>query len=97
MTSARPKAEISRRVRIAGRVQGVFFRAWTKQQASELGLKGWVRNCADGSVEAHVEGEEEAVGRLVERLAQGPPSARVEATQVEEATVEGFDGFAVRR
>jgi acylphosphatase len=93
---ARPVAEIARHVRIAGQVQGVFFRAWTKEQAGALRISGWVRNCSDGSVEAHVEGEEETVGQLVERLRQGPPSARVETLGVEEASIEGFDGFEVR-
>ncbi|HVL78530.1 MAG TPA: acylphosphatase [Sphingomicrobium sp.] len=71
-------------IRVTGRVQGVFFRAWTQQQARELGVSGWVRNCDDGSVEAHVEGEEKAVSRMVELLRQGPPNARVEAVQVSE-------------
>jgi acylphosphatase len=86
-------AGIARHVRITGQVQGVFFRAWTRDQARELGVSGWVRNCGDGSVEAHVEGEEGAVEELVGRLRHGPPSARVEDVRVEHADREGFREF----
>jgi acylphosphatase len=89
-------AEPARRVRVTGRVQGVFFRAWTQQQARELGVKGWVRNAADGSVEAHLEGDEAAVKALIQRLWEGPPSAKVEQLEVEEARPEGLHRFEVR-
>ncbi|MGI8704548.1 MAG: acylphosphatase [Sphingomicrobium sp.] len=89
-------AENSRKVRLTGRVQGVFFRAWTETQARELGVSGWVRNCDDGSVEAHVEGDDAAVRQLTERMRQGPPSAKVEDVQVENVPAEGFDRFEVR-
>jgi acylphosphatase len=89
-------AEIARHVRIAGRVQGVFFRAWTSEQAGALGIAGWIRNCADGSVEAHLEGEENAVRQLVERLYKGPPSAHVKEVKVEESEAEELDRFEVR-
>lgn len=89
-------AEPARRVRVTGRVQGVFFRAWTQQQARELGVHGWVRNASDGSVEAHLEGDEAAVKTLIQRLWQGPPSADVEEVEVEEAAPEGRDLFQVR-
>ncbi len=81
---------------MTGRVQGVFFRAWTQQQARELGVNGWVRNCADGSVEAHLEGDEAAVKALVQRMHEGPPSAVVERVEVEEIESEGLPGFEVR-
>jgi len=89
-------AEPARRVRVTGRVQGVFFRAWMQQQALELGVNGWVRNASDGSVEAHFEGDEAAIKALIDRLWHGPPSARVEAVEVQEARPEGFDRFSVR-
>jgi acylphosphatase len=63
---------------IVGRVQGVFFRATTCDEARSLGLSGWVRNLPDGSVEAVAEGEAEAVERFVEFCRHGPPSARVD-------------------
>jgi acylphosphatase len=89
-------AEPARRVRVTGRVQGVFFRAWTQQQARELGVSGWIRNADDGSVEAQLEGDEAAVKALIQRMHEGPPSARVDGVTVEEAGAEGVDGFAVR-
>ena len=75
--------------RIAGRVQGVSFRAWTQEQARAPGLAGWVRNRADGSVEALISGPEAGVRDLCDRLHDGPPAARV--TQVRTATTEDAD------
>ena len=89
-------ARPARRVRVKGRVQGVFFRAWAQQQARALGVVGWVRNCDDGSVEAHLEGDEAAIKALVQRMHEGPPSAAVETVEVEDAASEGFSGFDVR-
>ena len=62
--------EVARHVRVTGRVQGVFYRAWTREQAHALGVHGWVRNCPDGSVEAHAEGDEQAVEELVVRMSK---------------------------
>ncbi len=62
---------------VSGRVQGVFFRQKTKQQAESFGVTGWVRNLPDGRVEAVFEGEEEAVKALVEYCHHGPSYARV--------------------
>lgn len=89
-------SEAARTVRLTGRVQGVFFRAWTRDQARELGVSGWVRNASDGSVEAHIEGDEAAVSQLIDRMRQGPPSAQIENVQVEEVPAEGLDRFEVR-
>ena len=88
---------IARDVSVSGRVQGVFFRGWTQVQAERLGVNGWVRNCPDGSVEAHLEGEEAAVNWLVDLIGHGPPSARVANVRVSEAEVEGSIRFEVRR
>ena len=87
---------IARHVRVSGRVQGVFFRAWAQGHARELGVSGWIRNCADGSVEAHLSGEQEAVERLIERLRHGPSNARVEELIVEEAEPGESGRFHVR-
>jgi acylphosphatase len=64
-------------VRIEGRVQGVGFRVWVLREARALELAGWVRNEADGAVTAHIEGSEERVDRMLERLRSGPPGASV--------------------
>jgi acylphosphatase len=87
---------VSRHVRITGRVQGVFFRAWTEQQAKALDVTGWVRNCPDGSVEAHFEGEQWPVQELIELLRLGPPSAQVDAVTDGEAEFTRADRFEIR-
>ena len=87
---------VARRVRVTGRVQGVFFRAWTRQQADVLGVAGWVRNCADGSVEAHIEGDQESVRQMIERVRKGPSGARVDDVRVEDADASSVTGFEVR-
>ncbi|MGI9492646.1 MAG: acylphosphatase [Geminicoccaceae bacterium] len=65
------------KLRIEGRVQGVWFRGWTVREARRLGLDGWVRNCRDGSVEAVFSGPKDAVRDMIERCRQGPPYADV--------------------
>ena len=89
-------AEIARHVRLTGRVQGVFFRAWAQEQARALGVTGWVRNCPDGRVEAHVEGDEQAVEQIIEKMRSGPPSAQVEDLRVWEIEAFDYDDFEVR-
>ena len=88
---------IARQLRVTGRVQGVFFRQWTVEQARELGVSGWVRNCPDGSVEAHVAGEEAAVAQLIERMRRGPPAAKVERMQIDEVPPDDGSDFVVKR
>jgi acylphosphatase len=81
------------RLRITGRVQGVWYRGWTVDQARALGLDGWVRNRRDGSVEAVVSGPAERVDELIARCHVGPPSAlvdRVEVTPESEPVARGF-------
>jgi acylphosphatase len=87
---------VARHVRVYGLVQGVFFRAWTCEQAREIGVAGWVRNCADGSVAAHAEGEQAAVEQLIERMRQGPAAAHVDNLDVREAATENLGHFEVR-
>ena len=89
-------ARIARSVRVQGQVQGVFFRAWTKEQADALGLTGWVRNCPDGSVEALVAGEPDAVDTMVERMRRGPPAAEVERLTDEPSGESPGEGFVIR-
>ena len=69
-------------VRISGRVQGVGFRAWTERQASALGLSGWVRNRADGDVEAVFSGPEQAVEAMLAACRRGPRLASVTKVEV---------------
>ena len=76
-------------VLVSGRVQGVFFRSSIREQAFELGVKGWVRNLPDGQVEAVFEGEEEVVKKLIEFCRQGPPRARVSNVDVTWETYVG--------
>lgn len=69
-------------VRVRGRVQGVGFRYWTQEEAERLGLVGWVRNEADGSVRALFSGAEEAVAEMLERLRQDPRGAVVRDMEI---------------
>ena len=75
------------KLRIEGRVQGVWFRGWTVREAGRLGLDGWVRNCADGSVEAVFSGPKDVVQDMIERCWQGPPYAKV--SSINETPFEG--------
>jgi acylphosphatase len=79
------EGRIARKVRITGRVQGVYFRGWTQSEAERLKLGGWVRNEYDGSVSALVEGPAEAVEEMLRLMHRGPLDARVEKVTVEEA------------
>ena len=86
---------IGRRIRVFGRVQGVFFRAWAAEQARGLEVGGWVRNRRDGTVELEAHGDAESVEALIERCREGPPSARVERVETEEIEGEGGERFEV--
>jgi acylphosphatase len=85
------------RVRIVGRVQGVFFRASCRRLAEELGVAGWVRNARDGAVEAVFEGNAEAVRTIVDWCGHGPPGAVVESIEVTDEPPSGARGFRVER
>jgi acylphosphatase len=87
---------IRRRVIVHGFVQGVFFRDSVRRLAQQRGVAGWVGNRADGAVEAVLEGESDAVERLVEFCRAGPRGARVDSVDVVEEEPEGLSGFAVR-
>lgn len=88
---------VRRRVRVRGRVQGVWFRESTRQEATRVGAIGWVCNLPDGSVEAAFEGTPEAVEALVAFCRRGPPAARVDAVEVVEEPARGGQGFRVTR
>ncbi|MGA0103529.1 MAG: acylphosphatase [Steroidobacteraceae bacterium] len=84
---------IARRLHIQGRVQGVFYRQWTVNTATELGLQGWVRNRSDGTVEAQVQGDKAAVESFIEAARHGPPMAEVTRLEVVAADLEAADAF----
>ena len=71
---------------ISGRVQGVGFRHFTRTNAEDLGLKGWVRNLNNGDVEALLQGSEEKLERMLEKLKNGPMPARVDRVNIVEET-----------
>ncbi len=86
------------RVRVRGLVQGVWFRQSAADEARRLGLEGWVKNLADGSVEAEAQGERVRVEALVRWCHRGPPAARVDAVEVEWGVPgEGLGAFRVAR
>lgn len=87
----------ARRAVVQGRVQGVGFRFFAERAARELGVRGWVRNLPDGSVETVAEGDDEAIATFIERLKRGPLSSRVDRVEVAEAPAQGFDGFEITR
>jgi acylphosphatase len=87
---------IRRRVVVHGRVQGVFFRDSTRQQAEKAGVAGWVSNREDGTVEAVFEGDEDAVARILDWVREGPGHADVERVDVTEEEPEGLSGFQIR-
>ena len=84
---------LSIRLRIYGKVQGVWFRAWTVREARRLGLDGWVRNRADGSVEAVLAGPEARVREMVDLCRRGPPAARVGRIDEMAEPDSGLSGF----
>ncbi|SFN21642.1 acylphosphatase [Formivibrio citricus] len=84
---------IAKRIRIYGRVQGVGFRWSTCREARRLGVKGWVRNRDDGSVEIHAQGNAESIAALEAWATQGPPAARVDRMEATAMAIELFDNF----
>jgi acylphosphatase len=83
-------------VKVSGRVQGVYFRAFTQRHAVSLGLAGYVRNLPDRSVEVHAEGDREALEQLLETVRKGPPGARVDSIELSWIKYTGkYHQFAV--
>lgn len=95
--SGEAEQRVRRRVVVHGRVQGVFFRASTRDEALARGAAGWVRNRPDGTVEAVFEGEPAAVAECVAFCRSGPPGARVNRAEVFAEPPEGLRGFTVTR
>lgn len=85
-------------LKVSGRVQGVYFRASTVEEARRLGLTGWVVNCPDSSVEVVAEGAREQLEKLIHWCRGGPPGAQVKEVSVEwEMSKEEFQSFFIKR
>ena len=84
-------------IKVFGRVQGVFFRASTRDKAQELAVKGWCRNEPDGSVLIWAEGEEQAMAEFLAWCHKGPRWSKVERLEQESVTSENFANFEIRR
>lgn len=92
-----PLTESSFLARVHGRVQGVGFRYYTQSEAKRLGLRGWVRNLPDGSVEVCIAGDEPQLGMMKRWLQQGPSHASVAHVEFSSATLpESCSGFSIR-
>jgi acylphosphatase len=96
MEASQKKARVH--LKVSGRVQGVYFRASTVEQARRLGLSGWVMNCPDSSVEVVAEGEIEQLEKLTHWCRTGPPGAQVKEVRAQwEASKEEFQNFYIKR
>jgi acylphosphatase len=88
--------KVARRLRLRGRVQGVFFRSGVKREAADRGVSGWAANRSDGSVEILLEGGAPDVEAVISFCAHGPPGARVSHIEVRECPPQGLTGFDIR-
>jgi acylphosphatase len=88
--------QVTKRCVISGKVQNVWYRAWTVQEAEKLALNGWVRNRADGSVEALFAGPADKVAAMIDLCHTGPRAARVSGVTVEDFTGDVPEGFQQR-
>ena len=85
----------AKRIRVNGRVQGVFFRAAAKREAESLGLTGWARNDDDGAVTIEVEGAPESIGEFLDWCKVGSSRATIERFEVSDISYTGLDGFHI--
>lgn len=85
------------KIKVLGRVQKVWYRAWIGERALALGLKGFVQNQPDGSVYMEVEGDEDAIARFLKWCHKGPLLARVDSVSTLENSFQGFESFEIRR
>ncbi len=95
MSAAKSTGRCRRRVFVSGLVQDVWFRATTAKQALRAGVDGWVRNLADGRVEAVLEGSADAVNEVIAFCSRGPEMARVDRIEVVEEGPENLEGFQI--
>jgi len=83
-------------VRVSGRVQGVYYRAYTRDRAKSLGINGWVRNIPGGGVEAVLEGERRQVGELLRAIKSGPSGSVVLGMELSEIEAKGYNDFEIK-
>jgi acylphosphatase len=83
-------------LKVTGKVQGVFFRQSSKKMADEFGVKGYVKNCLDGSVEIGAEGNENDLKKFIEWCCQGPPNAVVINIEITESELKDYQDFKIR-
>ena len=86
---------ISVHVRVSGRVQEVYYRVYTRDQAKSLGINGWVRNIPGGGVEAVLEGDRRQVGELLKAMKSGPSGSLVLGMELSEIEAKGYDDFKI--
>lgn len=86
-----------RKLKISGKVQGVYYRASMQQKARTLGVDGWVQNLPNGQVYAEIEGELTTLQAMIEWCKQGPAFAAVEQVEIAEGMVQHFSGFEIKR
>jgi acylphosphatase len=89
--------QICKKIRVIGRVQGVFYRAFAQRQAQDLQLTGWAQNEEDGSVLVIACGDEDRVEKLIQLLHQGPVAAKVTDVQVEAMDAQVLTDFVIKR
>jgi acylphosphatase len=98
MDTATSQDHVRVRLKIEGRVQGVYFRTSTVQEAHRLGVTGWVMNCPDGSVETVAEGTRAKIDQFIAWCRRGPPGAQVHRVESEWAPFRNeFQGFRIKR
>ena len=83
-------------VRVSGRVQGVYYRAYTRDRAKSLGINGWVRNSPGGGVEAVLEGERRQVGEMLKAMKSGPSGSVVLGMELSEIEAKGYNDFEIK-
>ncbi|MBP7067725.1 MAG: acylphosphatase [Methanothrix sp.] len=83
-------------VRVSGRVQGVYYRAYTRDRAKSLGINGWVRNIPGGGVEAVLEGERRQVGEMLKAMKSGPSGSVVLGMELSEIEAKGYNDFEIK-
>ncbi|RZS95111.1 acylphosphatase [Cecembia calidifontis] len=86
---------MNRRIKVHGKVQGVFFRKNTQQKALELDLKGWVKNEDDGTVSLEIEGELHSILAMQSWLRLGPPNSQVEYLEISQGEEQGYQDFLI--